>query len=152
MTPSPAQAVADLFAQFSQPTSVLSSGALGQFILGIAVSQDVLDAAEQATGTQVTTSDTPQYRKLSEPLSYGQLDMEKCLFTCRYECETGNEIIAIDGFPVRNCYLGPSHAHKCLDNLQGCAESTNFQVCTGPWQLFKFAFLSSTNRLSCRLH
>lgn len=101
VTPSPASAVADIVGQAAQPSSELNSGALGQLIQGIAVSQDVLEAAEQTSGTQITTSDTPQYRKLSEPLSYGQLDMEKCLFTCRYECETGSEIIAVDGLPVK---------------------------------------------------
>ena len=57
--------------------------------------------AAKATGTRISTSQMPHYFKDSEPVDYTPRNMEKCVFKCRYMCETGNEIPSVNGIPVR---------------------------------------------------
>ena len=97
---SPAQVAAIIAKQANDPTSTLLSGSVTKGTTGVAVAASVLEAAAATTGTKITTTTTPEYFKLSEPVDYTLFNMEQCLSKCRRLCELGNEVPSIDGYPV----------------------------------------------------
>mmetsp|Transcript_66378 Transcript_66378/g.163543 ORF Transcript_66378/g.163543 Transcript_66378/m.163543 type:complete len:3114 (+) Transcript_66378:219-9560(+) len=100
-TLTPAQAAAEVFRQANDPTSVLlTKSSSGFAVTGISVSAAVLAKASQSTGTIISTSTSPSYFTNSEPVSYTLPNMERCMYKCRLECETGNEVPSVNGLPA----------------------------------------------------
>jgi len=112
----PAQAAAEIVKQAADPTSLLLSGTTTSAVVGVTVSAAILAEAAATTGTLISTSTKPTYFTESEPKTYTLPDMELCYRKCRYMCETGNEIPAVNGVPVRAQQRSSVCSVQCLNH------------------------------------